>query len=213
MTAAHPTHEIIHTLTIIAQQAALSVSPYLRDAVRKGTSFETKTDFHDSVTVHDRIVEQALRGILGNAVLGSLLLGEEAGLSQLRASDSLPDPVAIPSDQEWSQTAEIVADLGEHVRWIVDPIDGTSNFAAGMPWINTSIGAEYDGHIVAGVVYAPLMRELFCADDQDAWYETPDGSGPLTADGLDCKGRAVLNNYYPSRKDLKVNPKLQFPTT
>ncbi len=48
-------------------------------------------------------------------------------------------------------------------RWIIDPIDGTTNYAHGFPFFCTSIGFERDGVIEAGCVYLPYMNELFFA--------------------------------------------------
>jgi myo-inositol-1(or 4)-monophosphatase len=45
--------------------------------------------------------------------------------------------------------------------WFVDPIDGTTNFAHGVPLVCTCIGLQERGEIVVGVVYAPVMNELF----------------------------------------------------
>ncbi len=52
---------------------------------------------------------------------------------------------------------------GRH-RWIVDPLDGTTNFVHGLPHFAISIGLEQDGEIVAGVVYDPLRDEMFWAE-------------------------------------------------
>ena len=49
-------------------------------------------------------------------------------------------------------------------RWIVDPLDGTTNFLHGIPHFAISIGLERDGEIVAGVIYEPLRDELFWAE-------------------------------------------------
>src|SRR5579862_5836835 len=48
--------------------------------------------------------------------------------------------------------------------WIVDPLDGTSNFLHGIPHFAISIGLEREGTIVAGVVYNPVNDELFVAE-------------------------------------------------
>jgi len=48
-------------------------------------------------------------------------------------------------------------------RWIVDPLDGTVNFAHQFPFFGVSIGLEYKGTMVCGVVYAPIRDELFRA--------------------------------------------------
>ncbi len=57
----------------------------------------------------------------------------------------------------------------KHHRWIVDPLDGTTNFLHGIPHWSISIALERDGEIVAGLVYEPLRDELF-------WGEKGTGS-------------------------------------
>ncbi len=52
---------------------------------------------------------------------------------------------------------------GQH-RWIIDPIDGTTNFIHGIPHFAISIGLERAGEIVAGVIYNPISDELFTAE-------------------------------------------------
>ncbi len=49
-------------------------------------------------------------------------------------------------------------------RWIVDPLDGTTNFLHGIPFFAVSIALERDGEIVAGVVYNPILDELYAAE-------------------------------------------------
>ncbi|OQM75104.1 inositol monophosphatase family protein [Manganibacter manganicus] len=49
-------------------------------------------------------------------------------------------------------------------RWIVDPLDGTTNFLHGIPLFAISIALERQGQIVAGVVYNPAMDELYTAE-------------------------------------------------
>ena len=49
-------------------------------------------------------------------------------------------------------------------RWIVDPLDGTTNFLHGLPHWAISIGLEHKGEIVAGVVYDPVKDEMFVAE-------------------------------------------------
>lgn len=52
---------------------------------------------------------------------------------------------------------------GTRNRWIVDPLDGTTNYAHGYPFFCTSIAYEVKGKIVLGVVYNPIFEELFTA--------------------------------------------------
>src|SRR5437667_6292982 len=51
-----------------------------------------------------------------------------------------------------------------HHRWIVDPLDGTTNFLHGIPHFAISIGLERDGEIVAGLVYEPTRDEMYSAE-------------------------------------------------
>jgi myo-inositol-1(or 4)-monophosphatase len=54
-------------------------------------------------------------------------------------------------------------------RWIVDPLDGTTNFAHGYPQFSVSIALEHSGQVIVGLVYDPLRRECFRAiKDQGA---------------------------------------------
>ena len=55
-------------------------------------------------------------------------------------------------------------------RWIIDPIDGTTNFLHGIAHFALSVGLERDGEIVAGVVYEPVHDELFHAEKGGGTY-------------------------------------------
>jgi myo-inositol-1(or 4)-monophosphatase len=61
------------------------------------------------------------------------------------------------------ERGEIDGDDKSH-RWIVDPLDGTTNFLHGIPHFAISIGLEREGVMVAGVVYNPASDELFTAE-------------------------------------------------
>src|SRR3981081_690873 len=50
-----------------------------------------------------------------------------------------------------------------HHRWIVDPLDGTTNFLHGIPHFAISIGLEREGTMIAGVIYNPANEELYTA--------------------------------------------------
>jgi myo-inositol-1(or 4)-monophosphatase len=90
----------------------------------------------DFVSTADFRAERTLRAELTRARPGYGLLFEESG--------------AADGD-------------GRH-RWIVDPLDGTTNFLHGIPHFAISIGLERDGEIVAGVVYDPTRDEMFTAE-------------------------------------------------
>ncbi|TIL95806.1 MAG: inositol monophosphatase [Mesorhizobium sp.] len=61
------------------------------------------------------------------------------------------------------ERGQIEGDDSQH-RWIVDPLDGTTNFLHGIPLFAISIALERQGQIVAGIVYNPAMDELYTAE-------------------------------------------------
>lgn len=66
---------------------------------------------------------------------------------------------------------------GEEYRWVVDPLDGTGNFAHGVPWFAVSIALEHRGERVLGVVQHPSLEETFVTErGGGAWLSTKGGS-------------------------------------
>jgi myo-inositol-1(or 4)-monophosphatase len=65
---------------------------------------------------------------------------------------------AILAEEE----TDLRADNNEY-RWIIDPLDGTTNFAHGYPQVSISVGLEQSGRLILGLVYDPLRRECFRA--------------------------------------------------
>jgi myo-inositol-1(or 4)-monophosphatase len=89
-------------------------------------------------------------------------------------------------------------------RWIVDPLDGTTNFLHGIPHWSISIAAETDGAITAGVVYDPVKNELFWAERGQGTFMNSKRlrvSGRRTLDvallatGMPYKGRKSGPNF------------------
>lgn len=78
---------------------------------------------------------------------------------------------------------------GADQRWIVDPLDGTTNFAHGFPWFAVSIALEVRGAIELGVVFNPHNNELFVAERGRG--ATLNGR-PLRVSSTDVLGRALL---------------------
>src|ERR1051325_207986 len=57
-----------------------------------------------------------------------------------------------------------LAESPSEYRWIVDPLDGTTNYAHGYPVFAVSIALEYRSEVILGVVYDPMRNELFAAE-------------------------------------------------
>ncbi len=87
---------------------------------------------------------------------------------------------------------------GAAERWIVDPLDGTTNFLHGVPHWAISIAAEREGEIFAGLIYNPISDEMFWAEKGVGAYSSTGGrlrvsartdlSEALVATGLPFKG-------------------------
>mgnify|MGYP002818984286 CR=1 FL=1 len=89
-------------------------------------------------------------------------------------------------------------------RWIIDPLDGTTNFLHGVPHFAISIGLERDGKMFAGVVYDPLRDEMFTAEAGGGAYlnsrrlrvsARDQMSEALIATGMPFKGRKSHPEY------------------
>ena len=99
-------------------------------------SIETKSNVYDVVTRADRESEELIAGMIAERYPDHAILGEEGGCRGNAASD-------------W--------------RWVVDPLDGTTNYSQGLPLFTVSIALQYRGETIVGVVYAPYLNELFTA--------------------------------------------------
>lgn len=76
-----------------------------------------------------------------------------------RIREAFPDH-ALLAEEEWEG---FETDYSRPFRWIVDPLDGTMNFAHGFPFWCVSIALEHAGELVVGVIYNPLSGETYSA--------------------------------------------------
>lgn len=66
-------------------------------------------------------------------------------------------------DHDFLAEENLYPDRGKSHKWIIDPLDGTTNFAHGFPWFAVSMALEVDGEILLGVVLHTMMNEMFFA--------------------------------------------------
>ncbi|QIA21376.1 inositol monophosphatase family protein [Mesorhizobium sp. AA22] len=125
---------ILNVMVQAAMKAGRSLSRDFGEVQNLQVSMKGPGDY---VSQADRKAEDILFTELSKARPGYAFLMEERGL--------------------------IEGDDGQH-RWIVDPLDGTTNFLHGIPLFAISIALERQGQIVAGVVYNPAMDELYTAE-------------------------------------------------
>src|SRR3954454_7891262 len=94
----------------------------------------------------------------------------------------------FPTHQILAEEGSVGGDDARH-RWIIDPLDGTTNYAHGLRIFSVSVGYERDGKLAAGAVYDPMQNELFRA---------PAGGGatvngePIAVSATDTMIRALL---------------------
>lgn len=141
----------------IATAAAHEAAQYLRALDRDHIAREYKTSSHDIVTEHDRAAEDIIVAALRDMLPSARIVGEEGG----------ERPAEAPQDTAGEAAAE-AGDAAQQVSFYVDPIDGTSNFAAGLPLFCISIGVTVGEELVAGVIDAPILGQVFTAADGPA---------------------------------------------
>jgi myo-inositol-1(or 4)-monophosphatase len=177
----------VEALTWVPKASAIAreAGARLREFQAQGVETEYKGDV-DLVTVADRTAENLIRERLAAAFPAHGVYGEEGTRERLD---------------------------GEY-RWYVDPLDGTTNFAHGIPHFCVSLGLEQrpaglkpdeDGTLVAGVIYDPMRDELFVAErDKGAWLNgkpmrvsrTPELAESLVATGFPSRKRHLSPNVH-----------------
>lgn len=122
----------------IAKNAAQSAGAYIAAAFdnRAQLVIEQKS-LNDFVSEVDRHSEQLITTELRQHFPRHRILGEEFGES---------------------------GEQNSPYTWIIDPLDGTTNFLRGIPHFAVSIGLKREDELILGVVYDPIKKELFCAE-------------------------------------------------
>lgn len=151
--------EIATVAQVLRDAAQTEVLPRFRDLAASGV--RQKSSQLDLVTDADVAAEARIAAQLAAAFPGALVVGEEAAAR---------DPAVLDG----------LADAG--LAFIVDPIDGTKNFASGLPLFALMVGVLRRGRAVAGVIYDPMGDDYAAGiDGGGAWIERPDGRRcPLT---------------------------------
>lgn len=142
----NPPSPDLHHILKIATQAALYVGEKIRHTLRSPQSFRVMhKGVTDLVTEIDLWSEEEIIKTIREAFPEHHIIGEETA----------------SSGQDVYKSLETASRVG--VCWIVDPLDGTTNFANRIPHVGVSIGVLVDGVRSVGVVYDPFRDELFAA--------------------------------------------------
>ena len=122
------------TLNIAVRAARSAGNVIIRNLGKLDTLAIHTKDRNDFVTEVDRQAEQEIIYILRKAFPSHGILAEESGLQE-----------------------------GDEYQWIIDPLDGTTNFLHGFPQFAVSIAMRHKGRLEHGVIYDPLRQEIFSA--------------------------------------------------
>ncbi len=161
----------------VARQAAERAGEILRERWLGRNRFDLKSSSVDLVTDTDRACEAAILEILGTAFPDYAVLAEESGARG---------------------TSEF--------QWLVDPIDGTTNFAHSYPHVSIALALARAGETIFGLVHDPLRREVFTASRGEGAFcngqrirvtETPTLATSLLATGFPYD-RARFADFYLS---------------
>lgn len=134
---------------------------------------KTKSNVSDVVTRVDKQCEAMLLEKIKHQFPGHAVLGEESGAH--------------------SGTEDFL--------WVIDPLDGTNNYSQGLPVFTVSIGLQYKGKTMLGVVYAPYFKEMYTAVRGEGAYLNGD---PIEVSKKEDLEHSVLGTGFPYDKD--VNP-------
>jgi len=106
-------------------------------------------------------------------------------------------------DHDFLGEEGLMQDKGREFRWIVDPLDGTTNYAHGFPIFCVSIALERSGEVVLGVVYDPMREEMFSAvKGGGAWLG---GKEIRVSAGDDLDKSLVATGFPYDIRESKVN--------
>jgi histidinol-phosphatase len=130
-----------------ARQLAAVASELALDYFRRGVATQLKPD-GSPVSEADVEIERRLRQLIGERHPGDGVLGEELGETGSRQR-----------------------------RWVLDPIDGTSNFVAGRPLWGTHVALEVEGEIVVGVITRPVLGASWWASRGQGAHRTDGDAG------------------------------------
>lgn len=141
------------SFTAVAINCAAKAGEWIKTKLGNHTSLSIKYSAQDLVTEVDKGAEAMIRNLVGTHFPHHSFLGEE-GVQ--------PGPEASSKALQSVQDAEYL--------WIVDPVDGTTNFVHGFPFFSVSIALAYRGEVIVGVVYDPMRDELFVAEKGKGAY-------------------------------------------
>ncbi|WP_245856100.1 inositol monophosphatase family protein [Paenibacillus rigui] len=166
-----------------AQMMARTAGSLIKQRMDSGFATEEKSSSFDVVTEVDKASEELIRkGILLQHPDHRFLGEEESFVSGKPLQEVLLEA------------------QNEPFLWVVDPIDGTSNFVQGIPGFTVSIALACRGELTVGVVYDPVLDEMFWAEKGQGAYLN---GKPIQVASADQLGRSVIATGFPSNMQAR----------
>lgn len=137
----------------VAVNTAAKAGEWIKSKLGSYEQLQLKTSAQDLVTEVDKGAEQLIRRLITTYFPDHAILGEEG---------------VAPGAEASKEAIERMKD--EEYLWIIDPIDGTTNFVHGFPFFCVSIALAHRGELIAGVIYDPLRDELFVGEKGKGAY-------------------------------------------
>jgi len=157
-----------------ALSAAKEAGEFIKSYVEGNFKVEEKSSAFDLVTEVDQKAEELIRKKIKSYDPTHYVIGEE-GINK-------------------TESLSLFEGNDEYI-WILDPIDGTSNFVHGLPGYTVSIGLMYKKEIILGVIYDPSVDEIFWAEKGKGAYR---GDTKLVASNIEEMSKSILATGFPS---------------
>lgn len=167
--------------TAVAINCASKAGQWIKSKLGAYNELGTKQSPHDLVTDVDKGAEAMIRKLILTHFPDHSILGEEGVAPGAAASAAA---LAKASESEY--------------LWIVDPVDGTTNFVHGFPFFCVSIALVYKGEVIIGVIYDPLRDELFVAEKGKGAYLH--GQRTNVSEDAALSGSVIAVGFNPDRE-------------
>jgi myo-inositol-1(or 4)-monophosphatase len=194
-----PTHQAPTPAALldVALAAARAGAVVVRDAAPRVRTIPWKTKRPaDFVSEVDVAAEAAVLRVIRERMPAATVLAEESGALPAHAPPGSPSGAA-------SGPASGPASGSGHVEFVVDPLDGTTNFLHGYPEFAVSVGVTVDGVPTAGAVIDVALDETFTASLGGGAFAN---GQPITVSTIDDPGRALIGTGFPFTSPEDVHP-------
>lgn len=135
--------------------------------------------YHDEIILMGQAVDKAVASLLDDASrLHALVIDSKGKGDLVSEADRKSERIIIEHLQQARPDWGFLGEEGGRIVgadprfcWIIDPLDGTSNFLQGLPLWNVTIALEKDGQVVAGMTYNPITQERFHAIRGEGFFK------------------------------------------